>query len=103
MITILYLGEEYRLQTYHGEYRDLKSLILDRLYPEDFGQCGGMGRCATCMVEVKGLKADAAMLKRNEETTLGRMGPGGLDIRLACQLAVDDSLANTVIRILNIL
>ena len=98
--TILYSGDEYRLDTYYGEYRDLKSLIVDRLFPEDFGQCGGMGRCATCMVEIKGLGADSAFLKRNEETTLERMGAGGPDIRLACQIELDDDLANTVIRII---
>lgn len=102
-LTIVYSGIEYKLQTFYGEYRDLKSLILDRLFPEDFGQCGGMGRCATCMVEVKGLVGDAALLKRNEETTLERMGPCGQNIRLSCQLAIDDSLANAVIRVLDVM
>lgn len=102
-LTIVYSGIEYRLQTFYGEYRDLKSLILDRLFPEDFGQCGGMGRCATCMVEVNGLVGDAALLKRNEETTLERMGSGGQNIRLSCQLAIDDSLANAVIRVLDVM
>lgn len=88
------------MQTYHGEYRDLKCLIQDRLYAEGFGQCGGMGRCATCMVEINGLKGEAALLRRNEAVTLERMSPEIADIRLACQILVDDNLSNTVIRVL---
>ena len=101
MFTLLYLGREHNMQTFLGEYRDLKTLIQDRLYLEDFGQCGGMGRCATCMVEISGLKNEAAQMKRNEATTLGRMSSGDPDVRLACQIPVDDSLANTLIRILD--
>lgn len=99
-LTIFYDSEEFKLQTYHGEYRDLKCLIQDRLYTEDFGECGGMGRCGTCLVEVIGLKGEAALKKRNESTTLGRLSSIGSEIRLACQIRVDDSLSNLVIRVL---
>ena len=43
-LTIFYSSEEYKIQTFSGEYRDLKCLIQDRLFADDFGQCGGMGR-----------------------------------------------------------
>ncbi len=99
-LTIFYDSEEFKLQTYHGEYRDLKCLIQDRLYTEDFGDCGGMGRCGTCLVEVIGLKGEAALKKRNESTTLGRLSSIGPEIRLACQIRVDDSLSNVLIRVL---
>lgn len=99
VFTILHSGGEYNMQTFRGEYRDLKSLIQDRLYLDGFGECGGMGRCATCMVEICGLKGEAALMKRNEHITLGRLGPGDPDVRLACQIPIDDSLANVVIRI----
>ncbi len=100
MITIVYSGEEYKLKTFHGEYRDLKTLIMDRLFPEDFGQCGGMGRCATCLVEIKGMSAEDAQMKRNESVTLGKIGMNKPEIRLACQIPVDSSLADVKIRIL---
>jgi len=100
VFTVLYYSVEYNLQTFHGEYRDLKCLIQDRLYAEDFGQCGGMGRCATCMVVINGLKGKASLLRRNEAVTLKRMSQEGADIRLACQIPVDDNLSNTVIRVL---
>lgn len=97
--TVFYCSEEYKLQTYAGEYRDLKCLIQDRLFTDDFGQCGGMGRCGTCIVKISGLKAGSD-LPRNESTTLGRIAPGVQDIRLACQIPVDDSLSNLMITIM---
>lgn len=99
-LTVFYDSKEYDLQTYHGEYRDLKCLILDRLYTEGFGECGGMGRCGTCLVEISGLKGEAALMKRNELTTLSRMNSSRAEIRLACQILVDDNLSNLVIRVL---
>lgn len=98
-LTILYDSEEYPLQTYSGEYRDLKCLIQDRLYTDDFGQCGGIGRCGTCIVKIDGLR-NYAGLERNEATTLNRIAAGVQDIRLACQIPVDDRLSNMKITIM---
>ena len=99
-LTVLYSSEEYKIQTYAGEYRDLKCLIQDRLFAEDFGQCGGMGRCGTCIVRVGGL-AEASGFQRNEATTLLRIAPGIDNIRLACQVPVDDQLANLTITVMD--
>ncbi|MFA5244547.1 MAG: 2Fe-2S iron-sulfur cluster-binding protein [Pedobacter sp.] len=99
-LTVLYGSEEYLIQTFHGEYRDLKCLIADRLFTENFGECGGVGRCGTCMVEIEGLNGEAAALKRNESTTLGRLMHDRQNIRLACQIPVDDSLSNLVIKVI---
>lgn len=98
-LTVFYSSEEYKIQTYTGEYRDLKCLIQDRLFTDDFGQCGGMGRCGTCIVRIAGLKNNSGLL-RNEETTLHRIAPGIGDIRLACQIPVDDELSNLTITIM---
>lgn len=97
--TVLYGEEEYIIQTFQGEYRDLKCLITDRLFTENFGECGGMGRCGTCLVEIEGLKGEAAELKRNESTTLQRVNNRQQTIRLACQIPIDDFLSNQLIRI----
>lgn len=88
------------MQTYFGEYRNLRDLISDRLFLEGFGECGGMGRCATCMVEIDGLNNEAATMKRNESATLSKAGTNNLKVRLACQIAVDDDLANVIVRML---
>ena len=98
-LTVFYLSEEYKIQTYAGEYRDLKCLIQDRLFTDDFGQCGGMGRCGTCIVRIEGLEKASGFM-RNEATTLLRLAPGIDDIRLACQIPIDDSLSNLTITVL---
>lgn len=98
-LTVFYSSEEYKIQTYTGEYRDLKCLIQDRLFTDDFGACGGMGRCGTCIVRISGLSEDTGFL-RNEATTLNRIAPGIDDIRLACQIPVDDALSNAIITVL---
>ncbi len=98
-ITVLYSSEEYKIQTYAGEYRDLKCLIQDKLFAEDFGQCGGMGRCGTCIVSIIGT-AEVQDFQRNEATTLCRVAPGIANIRLSCQIPVDDQLSNLTIIVL---
>ncbi len=95
-LTILYLSEEYEIQTFSGEYRDLKCLIQDRLFTDDFGQCGGMGRCGTCIVRIDGLKKASGFI-RNEATTLNRLASGIDNVRLACQIPVDEGLSNMTI------
>jgi ferredoxin len=42
-VTICYEG---------NEYRSLMMLIYDQIYPEGFGECLGMGKCGTCLVEI---------------------------------------------------
>ena len=102
IITIADSDEERIIRTYSGEYRNLKDLISDQFYLDNFGECGGMGRCATCMVEITGLTGDSAMMQRNEETTLGRFAKGSnAKVRLACQIEIDDCLANTRIKIID--
>lgn len=100
VFTVLYSGQEHRLQTYGGEYRDLRALIADMLFLEDFGQCGGMGRCGTCLIEVNELKNKPAERVRNESVTLSKMGMTQTGIRLACQIQINDDLENMVVRVL---
>lgn len=69
-------GNERRVRAYPNEYRDLRELIVDQFNLETFGQCGGNGRCATCMVQISG----AAQ-------------------QLSCQVSVDDELANAMVRV----
>jgi 2Fe-2S ferredoxin len=97
--TLICDGEEHILNTYPGEYRNLRDLIADKLFLEGYGECGGMGRCATCMVEIDGLKGDAAMMKRNESATLLKAGTISSTTRLACQIAIDDNLSNMIVRV----
>ena len=98
--TAYHEGEKYELQTYKNEYRNLMMLLFDKIYIEDFGDCKGMGRCGTCIVKVKGLPAAVNTLDRNEESTLNKTGIVGNDIRLACQILVDENLENITVDVI---
>jgi len=98
--TLVHEETEHRIKTYWGEYRNLRDLITDKLFLEGFGDCGGMGRCATCMVEIDGLTGDASTMKRNETETLLKAKAVNSNVRLACQIAIDDDLANVIVRAL---
>ena len=84
---ITHSGEEYRLRTYPGEYPDLRSLIMEILNLEWFGECQGMGRCATCLIEVKAY---------NNRPLNCKSYPG---VTMSCQTLINDDLANVVIQI----
>jgi ferredoxin, 2Fe-2S len=86
--TIGYAGEAYNMHTYWHEHRDLRALIKKKLKLEGFGQCGGLGRCGTCLVHV------------------GPAQPGFINapegyMALACQLPISDDLSNALITVLN--
>lgn len=69
--TLVIGQEEFLIQTSGNQYHSLMTLISDRFNLADFGLCSGMGSCGTCDVEMDGEPV------------------------LACEIAVNDSLANT--------
>lgn len=87
--TVFYEGQEYAIKTYPNEYRNLMMLIYDRIYTEDFGDCLGMGKCGTCLVEITGNRDELTSYKRNEETTITKAGLESGNVRLSCQLMID--------------
>lgn len=99
-LKILYEGEEYIIHTYQREYRSLMHLIQDKLYPFDFGECGGMGRCATCQVRL-GQPVVNNSMDRNESSTLSKFDVTDPTIRLSCQLLVDKELDNIPITVIS--
>lgn len=99
VIRIISEGEEQLISTYKNEYRSLMVLIKDKLYPDGFGECGGMGRCATCMVQLESVQ-DIAGMERNESTTLSKQGITDPSVRLSCQLLVDEALHHATVVVL---
>jgi 2Fe-2S ferredoxin len=99
-ITVLYEGDVYELETFAGEYRNLMMLIFDKIFTEDFGECKGMGRCGTCMVEILSDHPALGSLERNEESTIGKITTARKNIRLSCQLLVNSSLQGIKVKIL---
>jgi ferredoxin, 2Fe-2S len=92
VVHVFYEGQEYKLNTFPNEYRSLMMLIYDRIYTEGFGDCLGMGKCGTCLVEIISSPHELSYYDRNEETTLLRTGVQSRDIRLACQMVIDESI-----------
>jgi 2Fe-2S ferredoxin len=95
--TIFFCGEKYSIKTYAGEYRNLMQLIADKIFVEDFGDCKGMGRCGTCMVQVSGLKGQACEMERNEKITITKSGIKSAGIRLSCQLLINENLKDATV------
>lgn len=92
-------GQERAILTRPYEYRSLMHLITDRLFLDGFGECGGMGRCGTCIVEITSCSGSLTLLDRNERTTLERAGRNQENLRLSCQILIDESINELSIQI----
>lgn len=101
-IEVIYDGASYLLQTTKHAYANLMVLLFNELTDEDFGDCKGMGKCGTCLIEILEGSEHLESLDRNEQTTLSKMNINQPAIRLACQLLVDESLNGIKIKILKI-
>jgi len=101
-ITVLvdYDGEQYELCTYANEYRSLMMLIYDRIFTEDFGECLGMGKCGTCLVEITSQRMEPTAYERNEQANLLKAGQTHGNIRLACQLVIDEKMDGLTVKVL---
>ena len=99
VVTVVYDEEEFELTTYTNEYRNLMMLIFDKMYVEDFGECGGMGRCATCVIEILESSVQLPDSDRNENATIKKTGISESNIRLACQIPITPLLHNIKVRI----
>jgi ferredoxin, 2Fe-2S len=85
-------GKDYTFLTYTNEYRSLMTLIYDKIYVENFGDCKGIGRCGTCHVHL--LDYEGELLKRegNEQSTLDKMPVTERSSRLSCQILIDEKI-----------
>lgn len=99
--TVLCDKREYILQVHKNEYRNLMVLLKDRICPDDFGQCGGMGRCGTCLVRISGFTENSMLSYRDEQVALKRMGISDTGIRLSCSIPVDEDLMSVIVELLD--
>lgn len=93
-----YEGQTYFLESNENEYRNLMSLLKDKICPEDFGQCGGMGRCGTCLIKLSWMSGDSVLFYRNEHETLRKMGIVNPEVRLSCQILVNEDLKDVIVQ-----
>lgn len=97
---VRYGPDEYYFETYKAEYPNLMELLKDKIYPDGFGECGGMGRCATCLVHLPAESEIALARVGNEATTLSKFNCDNQNVRLCCRVPVDDALQDITIAIL---
>ena len=100
--TVIEDGIETEIETYDGEYKNLMFLLKDKLYLDSFGECGGMGRCATCVIKIERLTGNAIVKDRNEPVTLSKFGLTDEKFRLSCQLLVNQDLNNIEIELVEV-
>jgi 2Fe-2S ferredoxin len=101
-ITVLvdYGGEQYQLRAFTNEYRSLMMLIYDRIVTDGFGECLGMGKCGTCVVEITGKRMEPTAYERKEDVNLLKAGQTAGNIRLACQLVIDKKMDGLAVKVL---
>jgi 2Fe-2S ferredoxin len=99
VFTLIYLDEKKIIETYDGEFRNLMTLINEKIYVEDFGECKGIGRCGTCLIETEGLDTSVAEMERNEKSTLAKCAIKKPNLRLSCQIMINSALKNAVITV----
>ncbi len=81
-----------------GEFRNLMVLINEKIYVEDFGECKGIGRCGTCLIEIETVQ-QLPPSGRNEQSTLAKCAVQNRGLRLACQIMIDEGLQDAVVRV----
>ena len=90
------------IETQQGSYPNLMFLLRDKLGLESFGECGGVGRCATCIITAEGITGNSIIKDRNEPATLSKMGYEDESTRLSCQLYISSDLDGATITILDL-
>ena len=73
-------------------------LINEKIYVEDFGECKGIGRCGTCLIEIE-TSQPLAPSERNERSTLAKCAVQKPGLRLACQVMIDEALQGAVVKV----
>src|SRR5690606_22867391 len=100
-LTIFYEERTYSIKTYPYEYRSLMALLYDKIYiDDDFGECKGMGRCGTCVIQILNPKKEITFFDRNETATLSKMGINEEHIHLSCQIELNENIDGLEIKIL---
>ncbi|OQP42891.1 hypothetical protein A4H97_12115 [Niastella yeongjuensis] len=97
---IEYNGNRQTVETFAGEYRNLMVLIKDQMWVEGIGECGGMARCGTCMVELLNAGENLAVTDTKEAAVIRRSTTAHSTIRLACQILVDETISGLQIKVL---
>ncbi|WP_035141420.1 2Fe-2S iron-sulfur cluster-binding family protein [Flavobacterium daejeonense] len=100
--TVIENGIKIPISTRHGSYANLMYLLKEELQLESFGECGGVGRCATCVVKTKGITGNSVIKDRKEPATLFKLGFHEANVRLSCQIYITADLNGAEISLFEI-
>lgn len=98
--TIIENQHSYPVKVKHGSYPNLMFLLKELIGLDSSGECGGVGRCATCVVKAIGIQGNSAVKERNEPNTLEQLGYTEDTFRLSCQLYITSDLEEAEITLL---
>ena len=101
-MTVIENGNSQLIETYPSSHPNLMFLLRDNLGLDGFGECGGVGRCATCVINTTGITGNSTIKERNEPTNLSKMGYEEESTRLSCQLYITSDLDGAIITILEL-
>ncbi|MEM0575451.1 2Fe-2S iron-sulfur cluster-binding protein [Flavobacterium polysaccharolyticum] len=91
-IKVFFNNEVHNIITYKNEYRNLMQLLADRLVLDDFGECKGEGKCGTCMILAINKSYSKSDYYRNELNTLSKFKNERDNLRLSCQLLINEEI-----------
>lgn len=74
-------------------------LIKDNSFLEDFGECGGVGRCCTCFVQIISKDVILEPFDGNELNTLKKHSLNLNNSRLSCQIMIEPSIEGLIVKI----
>ena len=100
--TVTENGIQQKIVTHHGAYPNLMFLLKNELQLDSFGECGGVGRCATCVIKADGITGNSQIKDRNEPATLAKLGFDETHIRLSCQIYITQDLNNSIIELIEL-
>lgn len=90
--------ERFQFEYYENEYPSLMELIRDKMI-SDIGDCRGRVWCNTCVVEGLNKNVENRLISDQEKQLLNVLGID--NVRLSCQLFLNENLHNTEWKILD--
>ena len=88
------------IETVEGEYINFMCLLRDQVSLDKIGECGGRGRCTTCVIRINGLTGQAAQKESDESDRLSYVGYEDDQILLSCQILINEELEGAEVELL---
>ena len=78
-------------------------LLADKIVLDDFGACKGTGKCGTCMISSLNKPYSKSDYYSNELNTLSKFDSETKNLRLSCQLLINEDIQELHLEIIEAL